>query len=412
MYLNKTVNADVEGLLEIMRKIDYILQQMALSMIQSRDMLMMKFLSQIALTLFLFGSLGWIMGKVEPLAKIELNEGNRLLRIAERMSGHELENLESEVVRHSKLPISLAVIDEGLKVNFVTENAEQEFGVSVAQHIGDSRLDLEVLNRIRRYSEKVNLEMSQCQFPEQQFTILLSPHYLLQNGQMRLARIVITKLSEQSQLLVNLSTAYNSLFYRAFPSLVKADVALPQLIPSSQKGTYLIILTLCGFHDWSLRAVPQVLMRFRREISDLLLQKCGTKEMFLKVIEHPETIVLMVNRDLPSSLFWCLLETCFNFSLELLSDVEAIAEKYGAEVQGRVMVFRCKDPDWYISDRKMALFDCCSDVVLLGLAMESKGQLGSVNYASQRKEMRVKNTTKLCDCFAADGTPFELSLVV
>jgi hypothetical protein len=194
--------------------------------------------------------------------------------------------------------------------------------------------------------------------------------------------------------------------------LLKLGDAFPQLTSSSQKGTYFITLTLCRFHDWPIRVASQDVMRFRREISDVLLQKWGAKEMFLKVIEHPETIVLMVNRDLPSSLFWCLLETCFNFSLELLSDVEAIAEKYGAEVQGRVMVFRCKDPDWYISDRKMALFDCCSDVVLLGLAMESKGQLGSVNYASQRKEMRVKNTTKLCDCFAADGTPFELSLVV
>jgi hypothetical protein len=102
--------------------------------------------------------------------------------------------------------------------------------------------------------------MSQCQFPEQQFTILLLLHYLLQNGQMRLNRIVIAKLLEQ--LLVNLATAYNSLFYRAFPSLVKADDTLPQLIPSSQKGTYVIILTLCGFHDWSIRAAPQVVMRF------------------------------------------------------------------------------------------------------------------------------------------------------
>jgi hypothetical protein len=40
-----------------------------------------------------------------------------------------------------------------------------------------------------------------------------------------------------------------------------------------------------------------------------------------------------------------LLETCFYFSLELLSDLGSIAEKYGAEVHGKVMVFRCKDSD-------------------------------------------------------------------
>jgi hypothetical protein len=60
----------------------------------------------------------------------------------------------------------------------------------------------------------------------------------------------------------------------------------------------------------------------------------------------------------------------------------------------------------------MAPFDCCIDVLLLGLAMESNGPFESVRYASLRKEMKVRNTTTLCDCFATDRTPFELSLVV
>jgi hypothetical protein len=353
-----------------------------------------------------------MMWVLEPLLRVELNEGDRLFHVAEHLSNCDLSECSIDhEFDQTKLPITLAVIDQDFVFQFITETGSSELSVSVGSDLVDSRAELVVQDRIRLYRESVDCHASEIPFPEEQKVVLLAPLYVFECNALSLARVVLVSVSDQRQQFTSTTKLFHDLFYRIFPHVIQ-NAQLPEFTPASLKTTHLIIVRLLEFDRWVETVPPEVVGRFRREVSDAVMEKCMEDTIFLRVLEHTDTIVLRVNRELSSSLFWCINETCLDFLNGLFRDLSVIAQRYSAPVMTRALVFRCSDPAWYAPEQRMARLDCFGDSALLALALEQSGDVSCVNYVSQKKEMHAKNTAKVRNCCTADGAMFELYLFV
>ncbi|OHS95242.1 hypothetical protein TRFO_02222 [Tritrichomonas foetus] len=310
------------------------------------------------------------------------------------------------------IPIIILALDEKFKVKYQTNLAKQTLGLKVGDSFRKAEIERSSKNDILRNFKMFKKTKSQpvsIPFNKNEQSLILSPFY--KNEQI-LDHVLVVVSNDPPNASVETFNKLNRLFYSIYPRFLPLNQTFPCEIQSNGRPFFLLFFKLIGFNEWCDKADINIVDKFRKDVSagcDALLQD---EVNFCRVRESSDFIIMMMNRETKLSI-WKILDVCSDFGNNVLNMIQKLTTEYDAnEIHGCVLLFKVREPNYYFTDKKCGRTDFKSDAIFAGEARFVNCKPEIVNYSSQKKELKVSNTTKLKTCRTPSGEEYELLIVV
>lgn len=310
-----------------------------------------------------------------------------------------------------QIPIIIIVVDDNFKLKYQTNLAKEITGINEGENFKNSNLDNSILFDIKKAFKKFKKESrSPVSIPFQyQQSLVISPFY---KSEKTLDYITIVSSNEPPNASIETLNKLNSVFYSVYPKILPLSQTFPFEIQSNGRPFFILFFKLIGFNEWSDKVDLRIVERFRKDVSKSFENLLQNEMNFCRVRETSDIVVLMMNRETKLSI-WKILEVCSEFGNNALELIQKLANEYQAnEVKGCVLLFKVREPNYYFTSRKCGRSDFKGDSIFAGQARLMNCKPEIVNYTSQKKELKVSNTTKLKTCYTSNGEEYELLIVV
>lgn len=356
----------------------------------------------------------------------QLNESNISIQDEASFSEFQLMSFdESELFNNdidmSVFPISLFAVDSDLNVIFATDLSIQQFQIEIGQpfyigEIDDASVNT-ITSQIELFKKNVN-DATLVILPTEQEdkSIIMKAHYFYSKKDIRLKSVII--YFEIAQFKPErIEKKITRLFYQEFPKFVPLDTQFPIEFPPKLKSFMIVVLSLKNFNTFVENAIhdnlTEMVSGYRSDLSKEIFTLIDTQENFTYIRETQNEFVAALNHEQTSISVWKILETSAAFSKELISLVLKLNKKYNVTmIEPVIMLFKCKEPTWYASNSNMARIDWQADVLLNAELVVKYGRFNTINYSTQKKEMKSPNTTLLKSQKKPNGDCFDLFVVV
>ena len=309
------------------------------------------------------------------------------------------------------IPLIIIVVDDEFKLIYQTNLAKQATGISNGEKFKQSNLDKSVLYDIKKAFKKFKKERgSSISIPFQyQQSLVISPFY---KREKILDYIMIVSSNEPPNASIETFNKLNYAFYSVYPKILPLNQTFPHEIQSNGRPFFILFFKLIGFNIWSDKVDIRIAERFRKDVSKTFESLLQNEVNFCRLRETSDVIVLMMNRETKLSI-WKILEVCSDFGNNALELIHKLTDDYQAnEIRCCVLLFKVKEPNYYFTDKKCGRSDFKGDSVFAGQERLMNCKPEIVNYTSQKKELKVSNTTKLKSCHTSNGEEYELLIVV
>ena len=310
-----------------------------------------------------------------------------------------------------QIPIVIIVIDDNFKLRYQTNFAKEATGINKGDDFKKSNLDNSVLYDIKKAFKKFKKERGNpISIPFQyQQSLIISPFYKTEK---HLDYITIVSSSEPPNASIETFNKLNSAFYSVYPKILPLNQSFPYEIQSNGRPFFILFFKLIGFNEWTDKVDLRVAERFRKDVSKTFENLLQNEANFCRLRETSDIVVLVMNRETKLSI-WKILEACSEFGNNALNLIRKLANEYQAtDVKGCVLLFKVKEPNYYFTARKCGRSDFKENSIFAGQARLMNCKPEIVNYTSQKKELKVSNTTKLKSCYTSNGEEYELLIVV
>ncbi|KAK8876279.1 hypothetical protein M9Y10_006474 [Tritrichomonas musculus] len=176
----------------------------------------------------------------------------------------------------------------------------------------------------------------------------------------------------------------------------------------------IIILSLHNFSQFADESDDfQIVKNYRTDLSKELFTLVESQNNFSYIRESSDQFIYAINREQTAISVWKILEASASFSKDMMKIVNKMNEKYDASIiEPKIMLFKCKEPNWYATKDKTATIDWENDIMLNAQIFSMYGRLNTINYSTQKKEMKAPNTTLLKAQKTPNGDPFDMFVVV
>ncbi|OHT02290.1 hypothetical protein TRFO_30613 [Tritrichomonas foetus] len=342
----------------------------------------------------------YILLEITPFYKAEQKEF--LLKAEEANIIHQF---RLQKVKDSQFPLQFYQVDENLRILFASNSAKKDYQVG-------SKLKLNGM--IKTEIEKMKSDTSQNYqiLKTGDSTIYLVPTYDFTLKRVDLDSVLIINRNDIKSNITKES--YYKLFYNVYPLYTDINSTFPIVLDSSMKQFLILLLKIKGFNEWAETQPADVVCNYRRQLSQLVFEKCRDNEYFCRIRELSDTIVMAMRHDIKAvTLMWRIIEFTSSFANELLKLIYLLNNDFGVDFKVLVMLYKTVEPKTLLGNLRMQQADFKSDAISRAEEFSKNCINGAINYTSQNIErMMVPSTTKVKTSYTANGEMYEISLVV
>lgn len=320
-------------------------------------------------------------------------------------------NISKEKWSMDDIPILLIVIDNSFRIRYQTKMAMGITKLKRGDSLKKMNLDPSTLHDLTKavQSFRKNHDNSISIPFDSNKSLILNPFY---NCDKSIDHILIVGSSEPPNASVETYNKFSRTFYSIYPKFLDLNQSFPYEIQSNGRPFFILLFKLLGFNEWCDKTELNIVEKFRKDVSkccDHLLQH---ESNFSRIRETGDYIIMIMNRDTKLSI-WKILEVCSEFGNNVLNEIHKLTRDYNApSIKGCALVFKVREPNYYFISRRCARTDFKNDSIFAGMARFLNCKPDIVNYTSQKKELKVSNTTKLKTCYTPDGEAYDIFIVV
>lgn len=309
------------------------------------------------------------------------------------------------------VPIVIIIIDDSFELKYQTKLAKQITQIEKGENFRNSNLDHSIIFDIeesfKNYQNERGSPLS-IPFGNQQ-SLIIYPFYKTKK---LLDYIMVVESKQPPNASIQTLNKLNHAFYSIYPKIIPLNQTFPFEIQSNGRPFFILFIQLIGFNEWCDKTDLIIVEKFRKDISKIFDNLLMNESNFCRVRESSDLIVIMMNRETKLSI-WKILEACSEFGNNVLEMIQKLTSEYNASsIHGCVLLFKIREPNYYFTSRKCIRTDFKGDSVFSGESRLINCKPEIVNYTSQKKELKVSNTTKLKTCYTPNGEEYELLIVV
>ena len=355
---------------------------------------------------------------------------NHLKQKEDKIKNEKKNKIVNEKWNMSNMPLIIIIIDKNFKVRYQTNLAKDFTKVNEGEDFSKAspNVGTKVISEIKEKFDtfKQNFTYNNnpvfISLPNEKKenatsenllqSLIMTPFYTNSKRKKTLDYVLIAGSNEPPNASIEIEKKYSRIFYSIYPKFIQLNQTFPYEISSNGRPFFLIFFKLLGFNEWCDQTDLHIVDRFRKDVSKCCDHLLQDESNFCRVRENSDFIVMMMNRETKLSI-WKILEVCSDFSCTVLENIQKLAVQYNAtNVRGCVLLFKVKEPNYFFISRKCGRTDFKSDVIFAGEARFANCKPDIVNYTSQKKELKVSNTTKLKTCRTPDGEEYDILIVV
>lgn len=315
------------------------------------------------------------------------------------------------------LPLISFAVDRKLKVLWASKYAIEHYGIHKHKSLRKSRMDVsrieDLRGEIERLSENVTDKYAVVPCGHVSTMTLIPYHAADKINEIKLDNVVILERQENTHELSDMEAALDRLFHTFYPEYVSIDDSLPMRIHPESKPYLFLYMKLNGLSKWVDETDLQTVARFHNEMYAALGRECTESEYFARARQYGETLVFPMDHAQVSKMsVWKVLEYGAAFGSKVIDLVQQLESDFGFHGTTFMLMFKCFEPDIYMSDDLMSIADFVGDIEFAGEEHAIECITGQIQFASVKREMKIANTTKLKTCYTANGEPFEMFLKV
>lgn len=308
------------------------------------------------------------------------------------------------------IPFSLFIVSRSMRVKYATKHAMETFGLVINKKFSDVFIDASIMNEIKssieKYKKNQSFEVTHVPFSDKEAFIIV-PHY---GYNLKLSKVVIAAIRDTFTELKHIEDKYHTLFYQIYPRFIDIDTKFPLMIEPVLKSFVLIVVTTVDFDEWAMSQDLSVLQSFVAKRTRLIEE--NSTEYCCRIRETVDTVILGIDHRQTKLSIWKVLEVATTVIANMRKALVNLMNQYNVNCISRSLVFKCKEPCWYCGNGQNAITDMVSDVIPIALSIQNSVQINALKYATQRKEMKVPNTTKYGISHLPNGDQYELYLIV
>lgn len=305
--------------------------------------------------------------------------------------------------------------DADLNVKYLSHAAKEKLGIIKGQNLKESRLEISTVNDIMLTINNIhsNNPKSVYTIPySNENTLVVCPTMKYIDEMIVVDHVFFIDLKDSPAASADIEKKSNLAFYSIYPPFVSRDQEFPYEIKTNGRPFLFIFVKLLKFNEWCDTIDVSISNKFRREISQYFNELLGESTNFCKLRETNSTLIAMMNREENKLSVWTMVEAAGFLGKRMLDFINTTKIRYNADISSCVLLFKCKEPNYYMTNQKMAMIDFSTDLISQGEEYIYNCKENIINYASQRKENRVPNTSKLKTCYTANGDQYEILIVV
>lgn len=376
-----------------------------------------KFVAMFCLVFACYLLFAFILISLNPFAIAEE-------RGAEAIMNEFIVNEEEEEYKRLKwkfhkrdLPLVCFAVDTKLKVLWASNYAVREYGLSKHKDISKSRMDVSKIEDLRSEIEKLreNVTTKYAAVPcGHVSTMTLIPYHSADKiNDIQLSQVVIIERPENTHELSDMEASFDRLFHTFYPDFISVDDTLPLRIHPESKPYLFLYMKLNGLSKWIDETDLNTVVRFHNEMYAHLARECAESEYFARARQYGETLIFpMDHANVSRMSVWKVLEYGAAFGSKVIDMVQKLETEFQVHGTTFMLMFKCFEPDIYMSDDLMSISDFVGDIEYIGEEHAIECVTGQIQFASVKREMKIANTTKLKTCHTANGEPFEMFLMV
>ena len=314
----------------------------------------------------------------------------------------------------SEIPFSVFIVDNHKTVTFLTDLCREKYNLKLGKNISESNIDTSTLNLLEEQFDKFqnHFDQSICIIPleSNKDVLIMRAYYLYKDESMKLQSITVAIDSMDNNSVVA-NELYETIFYKFYPVFIDKNEKLPIQLNPTLKSFFVIIIKLDGFNSLIENNVNLgIITHFRKELYNCF--ESLNQEEFCIVRRTSDTIVFSLNKEQTKLSIWKILQVATDFGKILYQETKKLIDKYKLNIKIKILFFKCREPSWYLPNSPVSFTDWMSTILIQAETYLKNGEYNIFNYCTQKKEIAIINTTKLCNSHTPNGEPYEIFLVV
>jgi hypothetical protein len=358
-------------------------------------------------TFLMFIVMNW---GVTEMAKAELDGAELILKALDLEDDGKM--LSDIKVHRKDIPVIFAVVDRHSHVVRATRLASSRFGLTVGHSLEDSGFAMQVKtilgDTISTFNKDAFSPAATIDVDDSLELLVIPIYKSSSKAVISLEKALIFGKNKVEDVALRRQVEF--LYHLFYPKPAGIGERLPARIASERRPFLFVFLRLEGLGDWAESSPLEAVDRFEKVLFERLTQHCKESGLFTTMKQTSNCFVFPMDCSKASSVsVWKLFELGGNHCTAVLRIVEEVQEDFGCRFPAYVLMFKCVEPDLYLSAEKMAAADFVGDAEFAGEEHVAWCVPGRIHLVSTRKE---PNATKLKTGYTCNGQKFDLFVLV
>lgn len=309
-----------------------------------------------------------------------------------------------------QVPLTFIVVKRDMRILYVTKAAYEELGAVPKALLTDLPIDTciisEIISVIHKYTQAATFEPS-CVPYSDNLSFVIIPHY---GHDLTLSTIVATLIRDTYAELNNINKKINQLFHQIYPRFISVNEQFPMILQPVLKTFLIIYIKIRGFNEWADETDVNIVQEFLYQRSKIV-EECES-DYFCWISGTSDQMVFALDRKQIKVSIWKILDHATEFANNLLFQLSLLIDNFKAKLLPSAILYKCKEPVWYCGSGNTVCTDVISNAPLVSAELESLTSISTVKYSTERKEMKVPNTTLLKSVYTSKGVLYDIFVIV